>query len=473
MFETGVSDADLIDAMGQAVRAESMAVARRLAAVGELYARRAAEWTERELWCTDPFEAVAAEVSAAQNISRPRAGSQIRHARELQERLPSVAVVFAAGSIDYRMVVTIINRCSNVSDEVIGLIDDALALLAPRWMKLSGPKLADRIDERIATIDPDGVRVPPRVDESRYVEVGPTVPGMGGIWANIHAVDAAAFDQRLDRLAATVCKDDPRTLMQRRSDAVGAMAAGAEFLLCTCGSAQCPALGCGGAAPVVIHLLAEQATVEGTGDNPGYLLKFGIQPAETVREQAGHAKVTPLPLPVPLPSTSPDNEIQTGYRPSVALAAFIRWRDLCCRWPGCDAPVMDIDHTVPYPLGPTHPSNLKGYCRVHHLVKTFYTGPGGWAERQFSDGTTMFTAPTGHHYVTEPAGAALFPVLATSTGTLEIMEQPAAPSGDRELAMPTRRQSRDADRRTRVERERRLRGEINAENARAPAALIP
>lgn len=453
------TDGALIDAMGEAARAESAAIARRLAAVGELYARRAAEWAECELWCTDPFEAVSAEVGAAQNISRGRAGAQIRQARELRERLPQVAAVFAVGGIDYRMVMTIINRTSNVTAEVIAKVDAALAQVIPQWMKLSGPKLTDRIDQWIAKFDPDGVRVPPQIDESRYVEVGPTVPGMGGIWASIHATDAAAFDQRLDALAATVCKDDPRTAMQRRSDAVGAMAAGADALLCACGSPECPVLGAGGAAPVVVHLLAEQATVEGAGSNPGYLPKFGIQPAELVRNQATGAAIKPLLL--------PDNEIQHRYRPSAALAEFIRWRDLTCRWPGCDAPVFDIDHTAPYPAGPTHPSNLKGYCRAHHLVKTFVTGPGGWSERQYPDGTTTFTAPTGHEYVTEPAGAALFPALSTPTGTLEIPADAGSYGANRGLAMPTRQRTRDEDRRARIDRERRIRSEINAERARS------
>jgi hypothetical protein len=32
---------------------------------------------------------------------------------------------------------------------------------------------------------------------------------------------------------------------------------------------------------------------------------------------------------------------------------------MTCRFPGCDRPAehSDIDHTVPYPLGPTHPCN--------------------------------------------------------------------------------------------------------------------
>jgi len=48
------------------------------------------------------------------------------------------------------------------------------------------------------------------------------------------------------------------------------------------------------------------------------------------------------------------------------MARFIRCRDLTCRWPGCDQPaaVSDIDHTVPYPVGPTHASNNKLYCRI-------------------------------------------------------------------------------------------------------------
>ena len=37
----------------------------------------------------------------------------------------------------------------------------------------------------------------PETDEQRYVEIEPTGAGMAGIWANIHAPDAAALDQRL------------------------------------------------------------------------------------------------------------------------------------------------------------------------------------------------------------------------------------------------------------------------------------
>jgi hypothetical protein len=80
---------------------------------------------------------------------------------------------------------------------------------------------------------------------------------------------------------------------------------------------------------------------------------------------------------------------EPGYTPSRALADFVRCRDLTCRFPGCDKPAYgrDLDHTVPYPVGPTHASNLKCLCRLHHLLKTFYIGAGGWGERQLPDGT--------------------------------------------------------------------------------------
>lgn len=460
MFDN-VSDAELIGGMGAAARAESAAIAQRLAAVGELFARRSVEWADRELWCADPFDAVAAEVSAAQNISRGRAGNQICLARELRERLPRVAAAFAAGDIDFRMVSAIVNRTSNVTADAIAQVDAALAGVARTWMKLSGPKLADRIDLWIAKFDADGVRVPPDVDEQRHVEVAPTSPGMAGIWANIHAADAAAFDQRLDALAATVCAGDPRTVMQRRSDAVGALAAGADRLMCCCGSADCRGVAGAGAVPVVIHLLAERATLEGGDTAPGYLPGFGIQPAQAVRDLSKTATLKPLRL--------PNNASEPGYRPSAGLSEFVRWRDLTCRWPGCDVRVCDIDHTVPYPVGPTHPSNTKLYCRLHHLIKTFYTGPTGWTDRQSEDGTVVFTSPSGHGYSTEPFGAQLFPILGTPTGPIGPTAAERADDTHRGVAMPTRSRTRHEDRRSRVDRERRRRAEINAEKSRAKA----
>ena len=108
MFDSGA--AGCIEAMASAVRAESAAIAARLKAVARLYAQRCRDYEGRQHWAGDIFDAVAAEVSAAQNISRARAGVQVRMAVSLFERLPRVAEVFAAGDIDYRALRIIIAR---------------------------------------------------------------------------------------------------------------------------------------------------------------------------------------------------------------------------------------------------------------------------------------------------------------------------------------------------------------------------
>lgn len=106
---------------------------------------------------------------------------------------------------------------------------------------------------------------------------------------------------------------------------------------------------------------------------------------------------------------------------------------------------------MPYPHGPTHPSNSKPYCRIHHLLKTFL----GWMDRQLPDGTIVLTSPSGRTYTTSPTGARFFPQFATPTETLSLPNSPP-PTADRELAMPKRRRTRAQDRAYRIEYERGL-----------------
>ena len=469
MFED-VPDGELIDVMGEATRDESTAIAQRLAAVAQLYVRRSGELADHQWWCADACDAVAAEISAAQNISHARAVAQVQFACALHDRLPQVAKVFATGVIDFRLVRTLIARTENVDDGVMPELDAAIARHCQKWMKLSGPKVRDRVDMWVAKFDPAGVRVPPTVEENRYVEVGQTSPGMAGLSGQVHATDAAVFDRRLDALADTVCENDPRTKAQRRADATGAVGRGEATLACQCGLADCPARaerdGAAAAAAAVIHVLAERATLDGASDQPGYLPGFGVLPAESVREVAKTARLKP----VVIPSDTPD----PGYRPSAVTREFLVWRDLTCRWPGCDRPVekCDVDHTVPYPAGLTHPSDLKHYCRIHHLIKTFYGGPGGWTDQQMPDGTVILTAPTGHSYTTEAHGARMFPALAQSTGELPIPPALDLPDTDRSVMMPRRKQTREQDRRDRINAERRERTELIAEEERQRQAWL-
>jgi len=201
----------------------------------------------------------------------------LRLAIDLRERLPKVGALFAGGAIDYRMVTTLVNRADLVTDpERLARLDEAFARWAPTWMKLSGPKLHERVDMWVERFDPTGVREPKTPSEDVYVEVGPISPGVVGIWARLAYQDGVAFDTRLDAMASGVCRDDPRSKDQRRADALMAMASGRTRLACRCGAADCPHRGPETPAPrVVINVIAEQATLEGRSNDPGYLPGYG------------------------------------------------------------------------------------------------------------------------------------------------------------------------------------------------------
>ncbi|ORB68618.1 hypothetical protein BST47_01515 [Mycolicibacterium tusciae] len=239
MFD-GLSDFGLIEEMGEASRQESRCIARRLAAVAELFARRTSELAELDWAVIDNCAAVAADVSAAQNISHARAIGQVQLACALAYRLPAVAKVFATGEIDMRMVAMIINRTTNVEDDVLPALDEAIAHRAPRWMKLSEPKLKDRVDQWVADFDPAGVRIPPLAKDNRYVEAQSSDPGMAWLSGHLYATAAAALIARLDALGATVCAHDPRTAGRRRADACGPLGGGKPLWNASVGAKTAP-----------------------------------------------------------------------------------------------------------------------------------------------------------------------------------------------------------------------------------------
>lgn len=450
MFEDA-DDVVVVDAIGAAARAQSAACGRELEAIGELYARRAPDDdVERLNWAIDGHDSLVAEVSAELRISRGRAGSRVRYAIALRERLPAVLDVLKAGAIDFRVMAEIVSRTENVEDpELMARIDAAAARQAPKWTSLSGVKLEEAIDWLVSRVDPAAVRTPPDKTENRFIDIGPgPAPGLASLFGTVLAPDAVAFDTRLDQLADTVCAGDPRTTAQRRADAVAALVAGADRLPCQCGNTDCVGAG-KPLTDIVIHVLAEQATLTGTSQTPGYLPGLGPIPATMMRDLAKKAKLKPVVIPT--------GTAEKGYRPSTALASFVRWRDLGCRFPGCDkkAMVCDLDHTRPWPFGATHPSNVKPYCRHHHLIKTFHTGVYGWSDKQHPDGTVTVTAPSGKTYTTKPGGGLFFPILTRPTG---IAPQSAKPADDdapyRGVMMPRRERTRVQNRKQRITAER-------------------
>jgi Domain of unknown function (DUF222) len=441
MFERS-SSAVLVERLCAASRAENHAAGQRLAVIGELDLLRLRQVGERETWCTDTQEAITAEVAAALTITQGLAASYLYYSRAMRTRLPRVGALLCAGDLDYRMFQTIVYRTDLITDpEVMAAIDAQLAVKAQRWPAMTQGRLAAQVDRIVARIDRDALRRRRERHADREFSIWDSGEGLTEVFGRLITTDAHAVDARLDALAATVCASDPRTRNQRRADAMGALAAGADRLACRCGQRDCPAGRTPTPAAVVIHVVADQASLDGTASTPGSMIGAeALIPAELLAELARSATLRPLVHPSDGP---PENR----YTPSPALADFVRCRDLTCRFPGCDRPAIDadIDHTIAYADGgPTHAYNLKCLCRLHHLIKTFW----GWSDQQLPDGVVIWTSPSGHTYVTTPGSALLFPGLCTPTGTLT----PPDPARnrlrciDRGVMMPKRRRTRAQNR---------------------------
>ncbi len=198
----------------------------------------------------------------------------------------------------------------------------------------------------------------------------------------------------------------------------------------------------------------------------GYVVGGGVVPPAVLADLVARgAKVRTV-------ASAADLDEVPRYRPSAAMDEFVRMRAMTCMFPGCDQPATncDVDHTVPWPAGPTHPGNLNPKCRKHHLLKTFYGGSDGWRDRQQPDGSIVWTAPTGHTYIRVPESRILFPRTVTDTplpnpppDTTDL-DTTAAPG--RDIMMPLRRRTRAQNQAQQIAYERALnQADIDAHEA--------
>ncbi len=139
--------AALLQDVRAASRAETRAAAQRLTGIWNLCKVRLRETGDHAEWAVDTWDAVAAEVAAALNISLGLAGSYVRLAKAMHERLPLLGMVLAAGDIDYRSFQTIVYRTDLITDpDTLAVVDGQLASRASRWTALSQGKLGREVD---------------------------------------------------------------------------------------------------------------------------------------------------------------------------------------------------------------------------------------------------------------------------------------------------------------------------------------
>ncbi|MGV9711275.1 DUF222 domain-containing protein [Gordonia sp. NPDC003424] len=476
-----VSTNELVGGLVSSQRGHSYLAWHEYQIAAEMHARLVGDQPrEDDLLLKDGFADCAARVAIALSISQSEAEKQLHRAVSLRDRLPQVSLRLKYGQITVDAVKKIISRTDLIDGQDCAADVDAdiaaeLDLHAGAW---SVHRLQMMVDRIVFRHDPDAVReARRRAKDARRFWTRATDDGMAQVSATMTAENAQIADAAVHALANTVCEKDPRTLPQRLSDAAFASLTGNPFE-CLCGSDECDAqIPEPGVTPpgssVVIHVVADEGTVNGTARNAGFIAGHGVISDEHVRDLATRpdAVIRPVvPRGTPMnpdgtytvPAYSPSNP----YRPSTALDTFVRIRDGYSVIPGDTTSsfdsdldhVREFDHADPATGGQTTEVNLNAKGRFGHLVKTF----GRWVDEQYREPDTgrlrqEFITPEGLVIPGDPENLEqLLPGLRRIR-----FKRPPADSGSDSAAPhpdtpqpPTRSQSRVASKHVRRQRER-------------------
>lgn len=331
-------------------------------------------------------EFAADEVAPVLRVSRAQAVGRLALSADLHDRLPATLTALERGDID-------LSKARVVSELTASLGAAATAAVEARVLPRAGvqtaPQLRAALKRAVLQVDPDGQRRREQAARGdRRVVCTPLADGMAELYALLPAPQAAAIYDRVSRMARTGGSDQ-RTADQRRADCF------ADLLL-------------GSRRPVTarINVTVAATTLLGEDPQPGYLDGYGPISAEAAREIAGGALTEDTTwrrlLTDPVDGTV-TNVGRRHYRPPAALADRVRARDRTCRFPGCRhrADHCDLDHTVPFPAGPTSIDNLGALCRHHHRLKH----ETEWTVSQDRRGRFRWRSPTGRRYLTSPAPA--------------------------------------------------------------------
>ncbi|TDE91479.1 DUF222 domain-containing protein [Occultella glacieicola] len=150
-------------------------------------------------------------------------------------------------------------------------------------------------------------------------------------------------------------------------------------------------------AQIVVHV--PLSTLLG-GDEPGNIEHLGPVPADVAAAIAAGGTWTRL-VTDPLTDTVVDYGI-TRYHPPQNMIDRIKANEPHCISPGCSASARqtELNHRIPYPVGPTRDDNLDPMCRRDHILVTH----GKFSYERASDGTITWHTATGHTYQRDPDG---------------------------------------------------------------------
>ncbi|HEX7134869.1 MAG TPA: DUF222 domain-containing protein [Iamia sp.] len=322
---------------------------------------------------------------------RMTAGDAARLARTARRLriLPTLLAAWLDGGVSGGHVATVV---ANLSDRTAPVFsaqeDDLVPLLADLEVADVAVAMKSWAAHARETLDDP----PDEPDPDRSAHLSPTLSG-GRLDANLepeafHAAEAAlrlAMGQKSD--------DDPRTIAQRRHDAL---------------------------AEVFTHFLDHQTTRLGGRHRPHINVTIPLETLTSGRGQGTFDDASPITAAdarrlacdaaIHRVITRADGSVLDYGRAtrtiSASLFSVLAIRDKGCRFPGCDRPVHMTDgHHIRHWTahhGETNDRNLALFCRRHHGV----IHRPGWTVELLPDATIVVTSPEGRRRTSRPPDAA-------------------------------------------------------------------
>ena len=318
------------------------------------------------------------EVRIARGCSDSAAAGDIASARMLADVAAPVRELWSAGLVSYRHVAAVMDRAAGIDPEVAGL---AIEAVAPRLHGMPSTRVRTEFTRAIARIDPTATAAKAR--EARRHSVGVafrSLPdGLGEVVATLPVEEARAVVERVDS-AADAFLDHQRGC-DPCTDAVPAEIgpARAQVFLEAFGvrssdvaQQAADATGSPGRASRrrgELQVVIDLPTLLGLDDAPAMIGNQPI-PADIARELASTCVSLRRIGTDPVDGHLLDYGTRT-YLPE-PLKTFSAARDGTCRSPGCGQPAhrCQLDHTIPFPVGPSSTANSRMLCKRDHDLKT-------------------------------------------------------------------------------------------------------
>ena len=382
-------------------------------------------------------EFAPAELGTALGISTYAAQLLVGDSLELRHRLPRLWARIQAGSLQAWRGRQIAERTRSLSVEAASWVD---AQVAPFAHKIALRRIIDAVEAALIRFDPEAAAKKAReASDGRGVWIDDEMTdGTRSIRIQADALDAAAFDDTIDRIADALAGlgDDERKDI-RRAKAVGTIAdpQGTLDLLSTKSAADGDAQGTengdgSGTGPAVpsyvtdrhtgsarasgkprltlyVHLHEDAITA---GGGVGRVEGLGSVTVEQIRDWVGRSDVVVKPV-LDLNDTASVDAYEVPDR----MGETVLLRNPCCPFPWCSnlSRNKDMDHIEEYvppgeggPPGQTAAHKLGPLCRRHHRLKTH----GGWTYTMSEPGIYLWRSPRGRRYLVDHTGTSALPL---------------------------------------------------------------